>query len=109
MSTAIMHPDVKEFNALLSGDTPVLVDFWAEWCMPCRMLAPVIEQLSERYAGRLTVAKINIDEHPDMAEQYRVQSIPTVLLFDKGRLAATEIGLRPLDVYTRAIDALLKK
>ena len=69
MSTAIVHPNVTEFDALLGGDLPVLVDFWAEWCMPCRMLAPVIEQLGEQYAGRLSVAKVNVDEQPELAER----------------------------------------
>ena len=107
MSTAIQYPNVSEFDALLGGDLPVLVDFWAEWCMPCRMLAPVIEQLGERYAGRLAVAKVDIDKHPGVAQGDGIQSIPTVILFDKGRAVNTMIGLRPLDAYTREIDALL--
>lgn len=107
MSTAIVHPNVTEFDALLGGDLPVLVDFWAEWCMPCRMLAPVIEQLGEQYAGRLSVAKVNVDEQPELAERYRIQSIPTVMLFSKGKAVHTEIGLRPINSYTRAIDGLL--
>ncbi len=107
MSTAIKHPNVSEFDELLGGDRPVLVDFWAEWCMPCRMLAPVIEQLGERYAGRIAVAKVNVDEQPELAARYHIQSIPTVILFDKGQPVHTEIGLRPLDAYTRKIDALL--
>ena len=107
MSTAIVHPNVTEFDALLGGDLPVLVDFWAEWCMPCRMLAPVIEQLGEQYAGRLSVAKVNVDEQPELAERYRIQSIPTVMLVSKGKAVHTESGLRPIDSYTRVIDGLL--
>ncbi|HIW74812.1 MAG TPA: thioredoxin [Firmicutes bacterium] len=107
MSTAILHPNVSEFDELLGGDLPVLVDFWAEWCMPCRMLAPVIEQIGEQYAGRLAVAKVDTDKHPELAQRYGIQSIPTVILFDKGRPVSTEIGLRSLDAYTRKIDALL--
>ena len=107
MSTAIKHPNVSEFEELLGGSQPVLVDFWAEWCMPCRRLAPVIEQLGERYADRLAVAKVDIDKHPELAQRYGIQSIPTVILFDKGRPIHTEIGLRPIDAYTKKIDALL--
>ena len=107
MSMAILHPDVQEFDALVNGGTLVLVDFWAEWCMPCRMLSPVIEQLSEKYADKLVIAKVNVDEQPELAARFRVQSIPTVLLLKNGAVADTQIGLRPLDTYVRAIDALL--
>ena len=107
MSTTIVHPNVSEFDALLGGELPVLVDFWAEWCMPCRMLAPVIEQLGEQYAGRLAVAKVNVDEQPELAERYRIQSIPTVMLFRGGTPVHTESGLRPIGAYTSKIDALL--
>jgi thioredoxin 1 len=107
MSTAIVYPNLEEFDQLISGDKPVLVDFWADWCMPCRMLAPVIEQLGEQYQGRAEVAKVNVDEYPELASRYRIQSIPTVMIFDKGELAEMIVGLNSADVYTKALDKLL--
>ncbi|HOB36567.1 MAG TPA: thioredoxin [Candidatus Avimonas sp.] len=107
MSTAIVYPNLEEFDQLISGDKPVLVDFWADWCMPCRMLAPVIEQLGEQYQGRAEVAKVNVDEYPELASRYRIQSIPTVMIFDKGELAEIIVGLNSADVYTKALDKLL--
>lgn len=109
MSADILHPTVEEFDALIAGGSPVLVDFWADWCMPCRMLAPVIEQLSERYADRVSFAKVNVDDEPDLAERYGVQSIPTVLLFNGGQLIDTNIGLHQADFYVQRLDALLEK
>jgi thioredoxin 1 len=107
MSATIVHPNVSEFDALLEGDKPVLVDFWAEWCMPCRMLGPVIEQLGEKYADKVAVAKVNVDEQPELAARYHVQSIPTVLIFNKGQLVDTQVGLRSADVYANILDKLL--
>ena len=75
--------------------------------MPCRMLAPVIEQLGEQYQGRAEVAKVNVDEYPELASRYRIQSIPTVMIFDKGELAEMIVGLNSADVYTKALDKLL--
>ena len=109
MSASIVHPNVSEFDALLKGDKPVLVDFWAAWCMPCRMLGPVIEQLGEKYAGRVAVAKVNVDEQPDLAARYRIQSIPTVLIFNKGELVDTQVGLRQADVYAKVLDSIIDK
>lgn len=107
--SAIVHPNVSEFDALIASGKPVLVDFWAEWCMPCRMLGPVIEQISDKYAGQVTVAKINVDEEPNLAARYRVQSIPTVMIFHNGDLVDTQIGLRPIEAYTRTLDSLIGK
>ncbi|MDD2361387.1 MAG: thioredoxin [Oscillospiraceae bacterium] len=107
MSTAIIHPNVSEFDELLSGDKPVLVDFWADWCMPCRMLAPIIDQLGDKYAGKATIAKVNVDEQSGLAARYRVQSIPTVMIFNKGELVDTQVGLRSADVYSRVLDSLI--
>lgn len=107
MSTTIVHPNAAEFDELIAGDKPVLVDFWADWCMPCRMLAPTIEQIDELYAGRITVAKVNVDEQPELAERYQIQSIPTILIFHKGKLVDTQVGLRSAEAYTKRLDALL--
>ncbi len=107
MSTTIVHPNATEFDQLISGDKPVLVDFWAEWCMPCRMLGPVIEQLGEQYSGKVAVAKINVDEQPALAARYNIQSIPTVTIFNNGNIVDTQVGLHPADVYTNILDTLI--
>ena len=80
---------------VLQSEIPVLVDFWATWCGPCRMLGPVISQIAEEQAGKLKVGKVNVDEQPQLAAEYRIASIPTVLVFRGGELAATAIGARP--------------
>lgn len=78
---------------VLGSDVPVLVDFWATWCMPCRMLAPVIEEIASENEGKIKVGKVNVDENPDLAREYRVMSIPTVLVFKNGELTATSVGV----------------
>lgn len=78
---------------VLGSDVPVLVDFWATWCMPCRMLAPVIEEIASENEGKIKVGKVNVDENPDLARTYRVMSIPTVLVFKNGELTATSVGV----------------
>ncbi|MGN1003132.1 MAG: thioredoxin [Oscillospiraceae bacterium] len=82
-------------SEVLESQQPVLVDFWAEWCGPCRMLAPTVDQLAEEYAGRVKVCKLNVDEAPSLAAQYGVTSIPTLILFRDGKPAATSIGVKP--------------
>ena len=78
---------------VLGSDVPVLVDFWATWCMPCRMLAPVIEEIASENEGKIKVGKVNVDENPDLAIKNRVMSIPTVLVFKNGELTATSVGV----------------
>lgn len=78
---------------VLGSDVPVLVDFWATWCMPCRMLAPVIEEIASENEGKIKVGKVNVDENPDLARKYRVMSIPTVLVLKNGELTATSVGV----------------
>ena len=77
------------------SDVPVVVDFWAEWCGPCKMIAPALEELSSEYAGKVKIAKLNIDENPELAAQYGVRSIPTLMLFKDGAVADTKVGAAP--------------
>jgi thioredoxin 1 len=84
------------FNAdVLSAEGPVLVDFWAEWCGPCKMIGPSLEELSEELGEKVTIAKLNIDENPDAPGQYGVRGIPTMILFKGGAPAATKVGAAP--------------
>lgn len=80
---------------VLQADRPVLVDFWAEWCGPCKMIGPSLEELSEELGEKVTIAKLNIDDNPDAAARYGVRSIPTMILFKNGQPAATKIGAAP--------------
>ena len=94
----------QEFDDLLSKEKFVLVDFWATWCAPCRMIAPVIEQLANQYEGKVAVAKVDVDANQELSIRYGIQSIPTVMLFADGKVAAKEIGVKPLSSFTRLLD-----
>ena len=107
MANHVLHPNQNELDNLIHEERLVLVDFWATWCMPCKMLAPVIEQLADQYAGKVAVAKVDIDEHQDLAIRYGIQSIPTVLLFENGQLVEQEVGVKPVSAYTRLLDQRL--
>jgi len=99
--------DMDFDSQVLRSDRPVLVDFWAEWCGPCRALGPVIESLSADYAGRVKIAKVDVDANQQVAMQYGVRSIPTVILFDNGQIVDTFVGVRPKSDYAASLEKLV--
>jgi thioredoxin 1 len=106
--TAPRHiTSAEEFESVvLKADKPVLVDFYADWCGPCRMLAPTIENLAKQYNGRVVVAKVNVDHLGQVAGRYGIQGIPAVVVFDKGKEVQRLVGLRPAGDYTKVLDKL---
>lgn len=103
----VNHFDSDHFEAALAQPGVVLVDFFATWCMPCKMVAPVIDKIAEKYDGRATVGKVDIDEESDLAAAYRVQSVPSILFFKNGQLVSTLVGARPYDTLAAELDKLV--
>jgi len=97
----------QNFSETIKSQTPVLVDFWAGWCGPCRMLSPTVEALSEEYDGKLTVGKVNVDEQGELAAEFAIVSIPTVMLFKDGKQIEKFVGVHDADDYRDKIDELI--
>jgi len=104
---ALEITDATFEETVLKSDKPVMVDFWAAWCGPCRMVGPVIEQISEEYDGKAVVGKVDVDANQEFAAKYGVRNIPTVLVFHNGEVVGRQVGVSPKNVYAEALDALL--
>ena len=94
-----------EFDSTIMKTRYVLAEFYADWCAPCRMVAPVIERIAEQYSSKITTVKVNIDEQQELAIRYGIQTIPTIIFFKEGRFASKEIGVKPLSSFARMIDS----
>jgi len=92
---------------VLKADMPVMVDFWADWCGPCKMLAPIIDDLEEQFKGRIKVCKVNVDTESSLAVQYKVANIPTIVFFKNGEVADKSVGIIPKDKIAEKMEALL--
>ncbi|MGA1978047.1 MAG: thioredoxin [Bacteroidales bacterium] len=94
-------------DVVIKSGKPVIVDFWAEWCGPCRMVAPIIEEISKEYSEKAVVAKCDVDNSPKVSERFSIRNIPTVLFFKDGKIADKQIGAVPKNIFIKKLDALL--
>ena len=104
-SDKVINLDQENFESTVGSSTPVLVDFWAAWCGPCRMVAPVLEELADEMSEKVTVAKLNIDDHQELASRFKVQSIPTFILFKDGQPVDRMMGAMPKSAFEKFIDS----
>jgi thioredoxin 1 len=107
MAKTVAVTDSTFDELVLKSANPVLVDFWATWCRPCQMVAPILEELTQEYAGKLTIAKLDIDQNQQTAQKYHVMSIPTMIVFKNGQPAANIVGFKPKDQLKKELDAAL--
>jgi thioredoxin 1 len=97
----------ENIKDVINSGKPVVVDFWAEWCGPCRMIGPILEELAEEYADKVEIGKLNVDDNVDTPNEYGIRNIPTVLFFKNGELVDKQIGAGPKNVFKEKIEALL--
>ena len=108
MSDKIIHVTDSSFEEeVLKSDKPVILDYWAEWCGPCRMIAPILDEIADEYADRIRVAKINIDENQETPQKYAVRGIPTLMIFKEGNVAGTKVGAVSKSQLSAFIDSTL--
>ena len=107
MSKSITVDDSNFDQIVLQSETPVLVDFWATWCKPCLAIAPIVDELAEEYDGRITVARMDVDQNPKATSRYSIRSIPTLLIFKNGAPASHIVGLRPKEELKQSLDDAL--
>lgn len=107
MAKVIAVTDQSFESDVLNASTPVLVDFWAEWCGPCKMLAPILESVVDDYAGKIKIVKINVDENPETAPKFGIRGIPTLILFKNGKVSATKVGALSKSQLTDFLDEQL--
>ena len=107
MSKPVEIEEAKFDESVIKADMPVLVDFWAPWCGPCRMVAPVVEELAGEYDGKVNFVKVNVDNNPKIASQYGIMSIPTLMIFKEGKPVDTIVGFRPKDELKKSLDTAL--
>jgi thioredoxin 1 len=106
---AVIILDEDSFNTeVLKSEIPVVVDFWAEWCPPCRMIAPIIEELAREYEGKVKIAKLNVDENPAKATEYKVMSIPNLKFFKEGKVVDEIVGVVPKEQIKRKIENVIR-